>query len=180
MQVLCQDQHRRSNFTASHERSVNAVSTDIDKLLQPKSLPELKALEDQINNKLHSNEPIDVEYWEQLLRSVAVYKAKAELGHVYKSVVDGKLEHLRREQIADAELAKEKLSLLTARGGAIEASEDSLVIPNLQYSRLLDPEPHLKLRAEDKPLEVTTEESLIDRIVSAYRHSCESWCVNSR
>ncbi|KAL8824211.1 MAG: hypothetical protein Q9191_005219 [Dirinaria sp. TL-2023a] len=165
LQVLCQEQYRTSAHVVSHERSVNAVSTDVDKLLQPKNLSELKALESQINSKLQSNEPIDVEYWEQLLRSITVYKAKAELDNVYKSVVDGKLQHFKREQIADAELTKEKLGLLLADRGAFEALEHDLIGPRFQYSRFLDPEPHLKLHVEDKSLEITTEENFLDRII---------------
>ena len=150
----------------SHERSVNAVSSDVDKLLQPKNLSELKALESQINSKLQSNEPIDVEYWEQLLRSITVYKAKAELDSVYKSVIDGKLRQFKREQMADAELTKEKLGLLLADRVAVDAREHDVIGPRLPYSRSLDPEPHLKLRVEDKSLELTTEETFLNRIVS--------------
>jgi hypothetical protein len=145
-------------------------------LLSPKSLKELKVLEEQINDKLQSNEPIDVEYWEQLLRNVAVYKARAELDAVYRTIIESRLDDLRREQRDQAEQAKEKLRLVLANiestsDGADEMSDTrSGALPSrrttIQFCKQLDPEPLLKLRAEDKSLDVLDEKDFVDKIVS--------------
>ena len=49
------------------------------KLRTPTSLEQLEALERQIKAKLESDEHIDTDYWEQLLKSLLVFKAKAKL-----------------------------------------------------------------------------------------------------
>ena len=53
-----------------------AVEADINALLQGKSYDHLVALQKQIQTKLASGEPIDVEYWEGLLKKLLVWKAK--------------------------------------------------------------------------------------------------------
>ena len=156
-------------------RSGNPVSADVERLLGPKTLEELLVLEGQISAKLRSNEPIDVEYWEQLLRSIAVYKAKAELNKVYKSIIESRLRNLRQEQAVEAKDAKEKLALLLVGPSASdshphESSTDpdtpTPSLPLVQYSRRIDPEPYLRLRAEDKNLDVVEEADFMSKVVS--------------
>ena len=53
-----------------------AVEADINRLLEGKSYDHLVALQKQIQAKLASGEPIDVEYWEGLLKKLLVWKAK--------------------------------------------------------------------------------------------------------
>lgn len=155
------------------DRLVNhAVSTDVDRLLGPKSFEQLTTLEKQIHSKLQSNEPIDVEYWEQLLRSIAVYKAKAELDEVYKSIIQGRMTDLRLEQKQEAELARDRLSVVLGSVDASELSPSEERLPSdpqVVYSQMLDPEPHLKLSSDDKALDVVKEEEFVDRIV---RYCC--------
>ena len=176
LKVICKDHQAKSAPVATQGRSSNSVSAEVDRLLSPKSLKELEDLEGQISVKLQSDEPIDVEYWEQLLRNVAVYKAKAELDAVYKTIIESRLNDLRQEQRGQAEQAKEKLRLVLDNGerqgdGVIgRLDEDNGAPPTgttaLQYSRRLDPEPLLKLRAEDKCLDILDENAFMDKIVS--------------
>lgn len=53
-----------------------AVEADINALLRGKSYDHLVVLQKQIQAKLASGEPIDVEYWEGLLKKLLVWKAK--------------------------------------------------------------------------------------------------------
>lgn len=149
---------------------------DIDRLLNSKNLQELSNLETQVTKKLQSDEPIDVEYWEQLLGSIEVYKAKAELDQVYKSIIDSRLTDLRKHQAAEATNVKERLALLVsnfaespenlhASPGLAETSS-IISLQTIQYSRQLDPEPFLKLRPEDKVHELVEEGDFLDKIVS--------------
>ena len=137
-------------------------------------------MEKQIEGKLQSREPIDVEYWEQLLRNVAVYKARAELDAVYKSIIESRLNELKHEQRGQAAQAKEKLRLILNN---VECTSDvATEAPNpinnalfgrrseIQYSRDLDPEPLLKLHAEDKGLDIMDERAFVDRTVSSSPH----------
>jgi Cactus-binding C-terminus of cactin protein/Conserved mid region of cactin len=65
--------------------------------LSPKSFEELEALEAQIKRKLESNEPIDTDYWEQLLKSLLVWKAKAKLKRVYQSILELRLAVIKQQ-----------------------------------------------------------------------------------
>ena len=168
MKVICKDHQSNLEPTKPLGRSVNAVSLDVERLLGPKSLEQLIILEKQINSKLQSDEPIDVEYWEQLLRSIAVYKAKAELGKVYKSIIEGRLQGLRLEQHREAESARENLSLVLVGADACKPSSakgEAPSMPHVGYMPVLDPEPHLKLRSQDKALDVITEREFLNNIV---------------
>lgn len=162
---MCKDQLWRLAPTGSHERSTNAVASDVDRLLGPKTLPELAALEKQISNKLSSNEPIDVEYWEQLLRSITIYKSKAELDRIYMSIIQGRLKDFQTEQTAEAELSKRKLSLVLTSHDRQKYNLDTMVDSKYTSSCLLDPEPQLKLHTKDKGLEIVTNTDFVDRIV---------------
>lgn len=53
-----------------------AVESDVNNLLRGKTHDHLVALQRQIQAKLGSGEPIDVDYWEGLLKKLIVWKAK--------------------------------------------------------------------------------------------------------
>lgn len=152
------------------------MSADIDQLLDSKTLQELSRLETQVSTKLRSDEPIDAEYWEQLLDSIGVYKAKAELNYIYKSITDSRLAVLREQQTAEAVTVKKKLALLVTNyaespqnpcgSPGLADMSSSLSIQPIKHSRRLDPEPYLKLRPEDKVYEAVEESDFLDKIVS--------------
>ena len=176
MKIICED--RRSRMKPSGNvsgRIATSVSADVDRLLGPKSLEQLSVLEMQISEKLRSNEPIDVEYWEHLLRNIGVYKAKAELKKIYKSVIESRLQALKVQQITEAELVQEKMSLLSEYGETIDGDgvgkaplgESKRALSHtLSYSAEMDPEPMLKVKAEDKNLDVVEESEFLDKIVN--------------
>lgn len=83
MLLICEDRlrqlnlERNPNIAAAQGQSSNAVvESDIARLLEGKSFDQLLALEENVKSKLASREPIDVDYWEGLLRSLQVWKAK--------------------------------------------------------------------------------------------------------
>lgn len=55
-----------------------AVEADVNNLLRGKTYDHLVALQKQIQVKLGSGEPIDVDYWEGLLKKLIVWKAKVQ------------------------------------------------------------------------------------------------------
>ncbi|MCJ1479212.1 hypothetical protein MMC13_007897 [Lambiella insularis] len=177
MRVICQERRSRMITSGPSGRIVTSVSGDIDRLLGPKTLEQLGLLETQISHKLHSNETIDVEYWEQLLRNITVYKAKAELKNIYRSVIDSRLQALREQQKEEAEIAKEKLAQLLRTSEIVpdDTSQDSGLGSlassrvTVQYSKAMDPEPLLKIRAEDKGLEVVEESDFLGKRLSERR-----------
>ena len=77
MMVVTKDALER--IKASQRMGVEAaaaVEADITALLKGKSYEHLVQLQKQIQAKLGSGEPIDVEYWEGLLKKLLVWKAK--------------------------------------------------------------------------------------------------------
>ena len=160
--MICTSSQDRLLPEANKSQAPASVLADIDRLLNPKSLEELEALERQINSKLQSDEPIDVEYWEQLLCNVSVYKSKAELNAVYRTIIDSQLNDLRQEQRAEASSLKGKLALLIHE--SVDASCHQ--IKPISHSQEIDPEPSLKVRSEDKALEIIDEKEFLKMSVS--------------
>ena len=82
MMVVCKDRLEKLTVTHRAESSAagasvnSAVEDEITMLLQGKSYEQLVSLQRQIQGKLGSGEPIDVDYWEGLLKSLLVWKSK--------------------------------------------------------------------------------------------------------
>jgi hypothetical protein len=77
MMVVCKD--RLDRIQATERMGVEAaaaVEDDINALLAGKSYDHLVALQSQVQTKLTSGEPVDVDYWENLLKKLLVWKAK--------------------------------------------------------------------------------------------------------
>lgn len=163
LSIICSDYEEKLAPSATNRRSTDAVSADVDRLLGPKTLIDLEGLERQISSKLRSNEPIDVEYWEDLLSSVSVYKARAELKGVYSLIIQSRLSALRVEEHAQAADSSAKLALLFGSVAAFATLDDRSLSHSLTKP---DPEPMLRLQAEDKSLEILDENRFVDRIVS--------------
>lgn len=161
MKTVCRDRIQRSSGKTPEGRVVGAVTSDIDKLLAPKTYEQLEVLEGQITKKLRSDEDIDVDYWEQLLRSLIVWKARAQLKSVYQAVLDSRLEALRKQQEQEAAVVREKLAALLPSSVAPEEF-GSLATMDVASS---DPEPMLELRAADKSFEIIDEKLFLERVV---------------
>ena len=161
MKLICKERLSKS-ASSSSAHGISSVSSDVDKLLGPKTYEELEVLERQIKRKLNSNEPIDVDYWEQLLRSLQTFKAKARLRKVSQAVVNSRLQVLRKEQQDEANHAQSRLKGVIARlkpDVAAAATGPST----------LDPEPLLKLPPEDKSLETIDERKFLQQVTQERR-----------
>ncbi|KAI0535808.1 mid region of cactin-domain-containing protein [Xylaria digitata] len=94
LRTLLADHRLRLKPMGPEARAVSAVTSDVDRILGPKSLEQLEKLEGQIEAKLRSDEVMDTDYWEQLLRNLQVYKAKARLKKIYDAIRDNQLKLL--------------------------------------------------------------------------------------
>jgi Conserved mid region of cactin/Cactus-binding C-terminus of cactin protein len=159
MQIICKDRQRKLRALGPEGRAVSSVASDIDKLLGPKTYEELERLEGQIRSKLDSNEPIDTDYWQQLLDSLLIWKAKAKLKRVYQSVLDARLGKLRQESEHEARQARQSLVEHAQHNGVIRMS----------YSKELDPDPSLHVSAKDKALEMVDENTFLSQIAADRR-----------
>lgn len=175
MKTICQDRRKHFAATQSSARGVSSVAGNIDKLLAPKSLADLLKLEGQIKSKLSSNEPIDTDYWEHLLQSLLIYKARANLRKISQSILESRLGGLRKQQAAEADALKSRLEARLRTGlQANEQSPPGSVNPAAangvdgeRYS--LDPEPLLRLRTEDKTLDALTAKEFARGVVEDRR-----------
>lgn len=66
----------RSSTLPEESRPNPAVEAEIKNLLSGKSLDQLVQLENSVRAKLGSGEPVDTDYWEGLLKSLEVWKAR--------------------------------------------------------------------------------------------------------
>lgn len=98
LQTLCRDQKSKLDPRGGEDRVLSSVAEDIDKILRPKTFDQLDALEKQIQTKLRSNEDIDTDYWEQLLRSVLVWKGKATLTRIFQAVSEARGKQLQERR----------------------------------------------------------------------------------
>ncbi|KIW19073.1 hypothetical protein PV08_03363 [Exophiala spinifera] len=158
MQIICKDRQKKLRTGGPDGRAVSSVASDIDKLLGPKTYEQLEVLEKQIRSKLDSDEPIDTDYWQQLLDSLLVWKAKAKLKNVYQDVLKSRLKQLRDENEAKAIEARQKML-----DAGVQPSS------NFEYTKDLDPDPLLEIPSRDKGLEVVDEKDFLQSVASARR-----------
>lgn len=75
--VICKDRLERIKISQRMGvEAAAAVEADISALLAGKSYEQLGSLQRQIQAKLTSGEPVDVDYWEGLLKKLLVWKSK--------------------------------------------------------------------------------------------------------
>ncbi|RAK80587.1 splicing factor cactin [Aspergillus fijiensis CBS 313.89] len=158
MKVICRD---RQKITGPEGRALSSVASDINRLLSPKSYEQLQTLEVQVRRKLDSNEPIDTDYWEELLRSLTVWKARAKLKKVFQDVIDERVKGLRTQQCEEAESVRAKLAPLAP---FIRAPSGSDAQPDHHDFEGLDPDPLLQVRPEDKILEIVDESAFLGQV----------------
>ncbi|KKK20333.1 hypothetical protein AOCH_007244 [Aspergillus ochraceoroseus] len=174
MKVICKD---RQKISAPEGRALNSVAADINKLLSPKSYEQLQTLEVQVRKKLDSNEPIDTDYWEELLRSLTVWKARAKVKKVFQAVIDERVRGLREQQCEEAESVRSKLALLAPVVCGNKAHTESI---DEEEFRGLDPDPLLQIRPEDKAYEVIDEDAFLDQVENLENGICSSTATASR
>lgn len=166
---MCNDLIRKATSTLREGRPIAAVSAEVDNLLNPKSPAELAVLEKQVERKLNSDEPVDVEYWEQLLRDIAVYKARAELKQLGRSIISNRSQfYLQRQK-------KEAISFRNGLATSLSSTANAALVQKALTSSLtllasnpdvFDPDAALRIRPGDGGCEVIAEGSFLDENVS--------------
>lgn len=94
---------------AAQSRASATVKSAITGLLSGKTYEQLVALQGQVQRKLASGEPVDVEYWEGLLKELIVWKAKGKLRDMHEVTLNNRLEQLRRKQRDEAVRYKDQM-----------------------------------------------------------------------
>lgn len=101
--TLCGDRRTKLQGNDHEGRAVSSVSADVDRILGPKTFEQLESLEKQIKAKLQSDEQIDTDYWQGLLRNLLVYKAKAKLRKICEAIKESRIEQFRASNPAKAD-----------------------------------------------------------------------------
>ncbi|RIA95685.1 mid region of cactin-domain-containing protein [Glomus cerebriforme] len=156
-ELQAEEKNLASNVTA-------VVKDDINKLLAGKTYEQLNKLQTQIQQKLSGQEAVEVEYWEQQLKTITVWKAKAKLKVMHEIVLQKRLEQLRRKQRQEAIKVQEELETALASHSIqikvegqesvdkeTEEEEDYMIE---EYDRSMSPRPFDKLPREDKQCEI--------------------------
>lgn len=102
-EVLAASEHEPTRVNES-------VAADIDGMFAQKTPEELAALEASIQAKVHSGEPLDVEYWAAVLRRLAVWKSRAQLRRVHSAALAHRTARVRAAQRADGARMCEELA----------------------------------------------------------------------
>ncbi|GAP88155.1 hypothetical protein SAMD00023353_1500730 [Rosellinia necatrix] len=126
LRMLLTDRRLKLKPLGPEARAVSSVTSDVDKILGPKSLEQLQKLEGQIQAKLRSDEVVDTDYWEQLLKSLQVYKAKASLKRIYVTILDNR--HKLLPETSSKRAAGVTVGNSTAQGSVKDRPTASAVI----------------------------------------------------
>lgn len=101
--TLCNDRRQKLQGYDHEGRAISSVSSDVDRILGPKTFEQLESLEKQIEAKLRSDEHIDTDYWGGLLNCLPIYKAKAKLKTICDAIKESRLEQLSTRNPAKAQ-----------------------------------------------------------------------------
>jgi hypothetical protein len=109
-----------------------------------------------------------------LLQSLLIYKARANLRNVTQSILASRLGGLRKQQAAEADAWISRLQARLRAG--LQASQQSSAAAEVGVANQssddrhsLDPEPLLRLRAEDKALDSLTQNDFSQNLVADRR-----------
>jgi len=186
--VVCKDQLGKLQHERDPNRAVaKIVETDIAALLSGKTHDQLTQLQRQIQGKLSSGEPIDTDYWEGLLESLLVWKAKAKLRDIHAVVVKNRLEELRKRQRDEAVQAQNELlaGVKADKNSRADMGVEAAEVPRIEeeapaeeeekpepYDRAMSPtliDPN-RLKFEDRQIQIIDEKE-DKRLLFAKRHA---------
>ncbi|KAJ1930016.1 hypothetical protein IWQ60_000680 [Tieghemiomyces parasiticus] len=101
------------------------ANDEVTQIFAGKGYEALITLENQIDRKLKSNEPVDVDYWEAVRKLLAVHKAKARLREIHEQILLKRLEQLHQKQLAEALREKEDLAAEIDMPDALRSDEEA-------------------------------------------------------
>ncbi|CAG8498306.1 17770_t:CDS:10 [Dentiscutata erythropus] len=168
MIVVCEDKlSELQEEEKNHAMNMNIIAPvrdDINNLFSGKTYEQLNVLQAQIQQKLSGKEAVEVEFWEQQLKALTVWKSKAKLKAMHEIVLRKRLEQLRRKQRQEAIKVQEELESALASHHHIqmesegqEAMTEEDVISEYaigEYDRSMSPRPMSRLSKEDKQYEI--------------------------
>ncbi|KAK3847791.1 MAG: mid region of cactin-domain-containing protein [Linnemannia gamsii] len=181
MLIVCEDRLNELDTSRKEQSAVAPnIAQEMSAKMAGKTYEELTLLQGQITRKLGGGGVIDVEYWEALLKTLVVWKAKAKLNQIHQVILQKRLDQLKARQMREAEKEKAELAAVLAMqsqdvegnvSGLREVGEehteylqegeeidlDGLMGPSIPYDRAMSPEPFDTLSREDQDLVVVDQ-----------------------
>ena len=157
---VCKDRLQELAGTGTEARGARSVSADVSKVFQSKTYDELLALEKQIDSKLRSDQPIDIDYWQELLTRVTLFKSRAKLRLVTDQAMSLQIRRMRDKQAESARLARRKLELAPS---AMVFDHNTTISQNERV--VLDPESLLKVPKSCKGVPIVEEHAWLGQVV---------------
>ena len=177
MMIVCEDELSRHTTDPSTLGVPVSVLADIDTLLASKSLVQLQLLQTQVEAKLASGGPVDVDYWEALMKSLLVFKAKAKLREMHASMLKKRLEQLKDKMKEEVDKVAQELVESENVQVADQLSENEEEIEDVmddEYHREMSPEPITNLGREDRDIDIVDEETDWRQIVRKTKRKMNS------
>ncbi|KAJ3083751.1 hypothetical protein BCR33DRAFT_766960 [Rhizoclosmatium globosum] len=107
--IVCDDELRRLERQRDELRGVRGrmskheigVQEDITAMLSNKTYAQLQTIQGQVERRLSGESgPVDVEFWEAVLKALVVWKAKARLRDMHKGFLEVRLKSLKEQAAA--------------------------------------------------------------------------------
>ncbi|WFD33673.1 hypothetical protein MCUN1_000486 [Malassezia cuniculi] len=155
-EILALSRDRTGNAPARVDAS---ISSEIDAMFAHKSPKELSDLDRSIRAKLNSGEPLDVEYWEAVLRRIVMWKSRGTLRRVHEKALERRFSRLQKAQLEEGRRQQEDL-----RG--IETDKDAKT--GSVWTDDMEPETRdaTKLSYDERRLKVVTLSEFRDKLVA--------------
>ncbi|KAI9697164.1 MAG: hypothetical protein M1820_007900 [Bogoriella megaspora] len=141
-----------------------SISGEMDTMLKKKTYDGLKLLEGQVQKKLAALDGEDRDYWNQLLRKLHLWKAKAHYTGILQSLMVSRM-GAKREEAAKLAWEAQKSLMEILSGRPTSATQELSAYSLLQtQAHPFDPEPLLKIRSEDKHIKFDDEDTYLQDV----------------
>jgi len=105
--IICDEEISKHKSIGGPTTGISdGIEDEIHHLMENKTYNQLCKLEEQVKQKLSDGGPIDVEYWEVLLKALVVWKAKAKIKEMHTELLAKRIEQLREKQKLEMENSK--------------------------------------------------------------------------
>ena len=145
--------HQISLLESNNDSIQSSILQDVEKLTMNKSFKQLCTLESQIQEKLDRGGNIDVEYWQQILKNLNVWKSKARVKEMYNFMLKEKQESSTKS----ISTAKTK-SIQVSPGIFIDIEIGAKSAPIEEYDPTMSPILNRDLHRDDSLMDIEDEE----------------------
>ncbi|PVU94920.1 hypothetical protein BB561_002182 [Smittium simulii] len=192
MIIVCDARKQRLQHALNSTGVSKDVEDEIINMLDNKTIPELIDLQNQIRKKVNSNEPVDMDYWEEVLKQIIVEQAKLKINEYHKKVMSALIKKTRQSQQIEAKRNQQELAAILSKYKTPSSSLDNtqashpqskilnyssdLATPDFNsaqnntnievFNQSMEPVLSEKILYEDRKLPLLTEEEDRENLVS--------------